>query len=163
MNEFSGVFQVCKNCVADDYGEIYEQQEFLDEYEWTIGSELDGALRPIGMFIATMEASEKVTCSLDITMTPAIIHATSKEVPILCYSYVFGKFSEDFVDNYDLCQEVILVRKKLHLENKGIFIDKGRYGNYEDNLSCTLLDPSFKLISFNGSIVEMKKDSELYI
>jgi hypothetical protein len=88
MNEFSSVFQIykknpAKNCAADDIGEIYEQHEFLDDYEWTIVSELDGALRLDGPFIVTMEASEKVTCSLFIQMTFAIIHATNKEVPIL--------------------------------------------------------------------------------
>ena len=44
-------------------------------------SELDAALRPFGPFIATVEACEKVTCSLVIPVTLAILHATSKDVP----------------------------------------------------------------------------------
>jgi hypothetical protein len=90
MNEFSSVLQLykkgpAKNCAADDNGEVYEAKEFLNEYECIMVSQLDAALRPVGPFIATMEASEKVTCSLVIPMTLAIIHATSKDVPILCY------------------------------------------------------------------------------
>ena len=100
-----------KNCAADDNGDIFEEQEFLTEYEWAVVTELDGALRPVGPFIATMEASEKVTCSLVIPMTLAIIHATSKDVPVLCYSYEFGKLSEEFVENDNLCEEVRLVRQ----------------------------------------------------
>ncbi len=64
--------------------------------------------------------------------------------------------------NDDLCEEVKLVRQKLHGENKGGFVDKERVRYYEDNLICTLLDPRFKLINFNESTVEMKKDAELY-
>ena len=61
MNEFSSVLQMYKknhanNCAADDNGDIYEEQEFLTEYEWAVVTELDGALRPVGPFIATMEA-----------------------------------------------------------------------------------------------------------
>jgi hypothetical protein len=168
MNEFSSVLQVYKKnpaeiCAADDNGDIYEEHEFLSEYEWAVVSELDGALRPVGPFIATLEASEKVTCSLVIPMTLAIIHATSKDVPILCYSYEFGELSEEFVENDNLCEEVRLVRQKLHAENKGRFVDNERIGNYKDNLICTLLDPRFKLINFNGSTTEMKKDAELYL
>jgi hypothetical protein len=151
------------NCAADDNGDIYKEQEFLSEYEWAVVSELDGALRPVGPFISTMEASEKVTCSRVLPLTLAIIHATSKEVPILCYSYEFGELSEELVENDNLCEEVRLVRQKLHAENKERFVDKEMIGNYEDNLIGTLLDPRFKLINFNGSTVEMKKDAEFYL
>ena len=85
-----------------------------------------------------MEASEKVTCSLVVPMTLAIFHATSKEVPILCFSYEYGALSEDFVENNDLCEEVRPVRHRLHLENKERFVFKERIGNYEDDLICTL-------------------------
>ncbi len=37
---------------------------------------------------------------------------------------------------------------------------KEREGHYEDNLICTLLDPRFKLLNFNGSTKAMKKDAE---
>jgi len=111
--------------------------------------ELDGALRSVGPCIATMEASEKVTCSLVIPMTLPIIHATSKDVPILCYSYEYGESSEDFVENGDLCEDVRLVRNKLHLKNEERFVNKERIGTYEDKLICTLLDPRFKFVNFN--------------
>ncbi len=92
MNEFPSVLQLYKknpiqNCIAGENGKIYDKQEFLDDYYWTIVSELYGALRPVCPFLSTMEASEKVACSLVIPMILAIIHATSKEEPILCYSY----------------------------------------------------------------------------
>jgi hypothetical protein len=142
---------------------VYEAKEFLDEYEWIMVSQLDAALRPVGPFIATMEASEKVTCSLVIPMTLAIIHATSKDVPMLCYNYEYGELSESFLENDDICEDVRLVREKLHNENKQRFVEKERIGNYEHNLICTLLDPRFKLMNFNGSTVEMKRDAEKYL
>jgi hypothetical protein len=89
------------NFVADVNGDVYAGREFLNEYEWAIVSELDGGLRPVDPFIATMAASEKVTCSLVIPTTLAIIHATSKEARILCYSYGYDDLSEDLVDNDD--------------------------------------------------------------
>ena len=60
MNEFSSVLQLYKKnpshkFVAYVNGDVYEEHEFLNEYEWAIVSELDGALRPIGPFIATMK------------------------------------------------------------------------------------------------------------
>ena len=86
MNEFSSVLQVyktdqAKNCAADNNGEVYESKEFLDEYEWTLVSQLDAAIRLVGPFIATMEASEKVTCSLVIPMTLAIFMLQAKMFP----------------------------------------------------------------------------------
>jgi len=110
-----------------------------------------------------MEASENVTCSLVIPMTLSIFHATSKYVPILCYSYEYGELSESFVDHEDTCEDVILVRENLHLENKERFVDKERIGNYGDNLIYTFLDPRFKLINLNGSAVQMKRDAETYL
>jgi hypothetical protein len=71
-----------KNIAADDNGEMHESKELLDEYEWTLVSQLDAALRHVGPFIANMESSEKVTCSLVIPMNLAILLATSKDVPI---------------------------------------------------------------------------------
>ncbi len=73
---------------------------------------------PAGPFIATMEASEKVTSSLVIPMILAIIHTCSKEVPLLCYSYDYGELSEEVVEDGDFCEEVRMVRHKLYLENK---------------------------------------------
>jgi hypothetical protein len=42
-------------------------------------------------------------------------------------------------------------------------MEKEIIGNYEDNIICTLLDPRFKLINFNGSTVEMKGDAKKYL
>ena len=167
MNEFSSVLQLyrknpAKNCVEID-GEEPIEKNFLEEYEWVVVSHLDAVLRPVGPFIATMEASEKVTSSLVIPMTLAIIHATSRDVPVQVYSYEFGELSEDVIDDEDLSEEVRAVRRELHLENKERFVDKERKGHYEDNLICTLLDPRFKLLNFNGSTKAMKKDAEKYL
>jgi hypothetical protein len=63
-----------------------------------------------------MEASGKVTSSLVVPMTLAIIHATSPEVPFQCYSHELGEISEDVIDDDDLAEEVR--RHKLHTENK---------------------------------------------
>ncbi len=65
-----------------------------------------------------MEASEKVTSSLLIPMTLAIIHACNKEVPLLCYSYDYGELSEEVVEDEVLCEEVRMVCHKLYLEKK---------------------------------------------
>lgn len=167
MNEFSSVLQMykkdpAKNCVQIEGVETIEKN-FLEDYDWVLVSHLDGALRPVGPFIATMEASEKVTSSLVIPMTLAIIHATSPEVPVPCYSYEFGELSEEVIDDDDLSEEVRAVRHKLHKENKERFIVKEREGHYEDNLVCTLLDPRFKLLNFNGSTKAMKKDAEKFL
>jgi hypothetical protein len=43
------------------------------------------------------------------------------------------------------------------------FVDKERKGHYEGNFICTLLDPRFKLLNFNGSTKAMKKDAETYL
>ena len=62
----------------------------MEEYDWVVVSHLDAALRLVGQSIATMEASEKVTSSLIISMTLAVIHATRKDGHVHCYSYEFG-------------------------------------------------------------------------
>ena len=66
-----------KNCVEIEDVETIENN-ILDEYNWVVVSHLDAALRPVGLFIATMEASEKLTSSLVIPMTLAILHAKEK-------------------------------------------------------------------------------------
>ncbi len=165
---FSSVLQLykkdhAKKCAADDNEEVYEANLVLDEYEWIMVSQLDATLRRVDPFIATMEASEKVTCSIVIYTTLAIIRATSKDVPILCHCYEYGELLESFVDHEDICEDVRLVREKLHNENQQRFVDKERIGNYEDNLVCNLIDPRLKLINFNGSTVEMKRAAEKYL
>ena len=76
-------------------------------------------LRPVGPFISTLEASEKVTSSLVIPLVMAILHTTSEATPVLRYTYAFGELpSEDIVPNNDLCQEVIAARKTLYGQKK---------------------------------------------
>ena len=62
----------------------------------------------------------------------------------------------------DLCQEGQAVRKVLHSENKRRFVTEEWEWHYEDNLICTILDPRFKLMNFNGATSEMKANAELY-
>ncbi len=76
----------------------------MEEYDRLVVSHLDAALRPAGPFIATMKASEKVTSSLVIPTTLAIIHATIKDVHVHCYSYEFGELSENAIDDAELCE-----------------------------------------------------------
>ncbi len=61
-------------------------------------------------------------------MTLAIIHATSKNVHVYCYSYEFGKLLEYVIDDAELSEEVQSVRHKLQLENKERIIEKERKG-----------------------------------
>ncbi len=56
-----------------------------------------------------------------------------------------------------------MIRHKLYFKNKDSFVDKERKGHYEDNLICTLLDPRFKILNFNGSTKEMMKQAEKYL
>jgi len=148
-----------KNCFEIEGVETIEKKN-LEEYDWIVVSHLDAALRPVGLFIATMEASEKATSSLVIPMTLAITHATSKDVPVHCYSYELGELSEDVIDGVVFCEKVQTIRNKLHLENKEIFVDRERKGHYEDKLIFILLDPRFKLLNFNGSTKAIKKDAK---
>jgi hypothetical protein len=126
-------------------------------------ADLDAVLRPVGPFISTLEATEKVTSSLVISMVLAILNATSETTHVLRYTYTFGELSSgEIVPNNDLCQEVITVRKTLHNENKTRFVTEEREGHRKDNLICTILDPRFKLMNFNGCTAEMKVDAESY-
>jgi hypothetical protein len=75
----------------------------LEEYDWVVLSNLDADSRPVGRFVATMEASQKVTSFLIIPMTLAIIHATSEDVHVHGYSYEFGELSKDAIDDVELC------------------------------------------------------------
>jgi hypothetical protein len=46
--------------------------------------------------------------------------------------------------------------------NKDLFTRRGR-GHHEDSLICILSDPRFKLLDFNGSTKDMKKDTEKFL
>ena len=152
-----------KNCVDNEDGTSFENH-LLEEYDWLLIADLDAVLRPVGPFISTLEATEKVTSSLVIPMVMAILNATSETTPVLRYTYTFGELSsEEIVPNDDLCQEVIVVRKTLHGQNKTRFVTDEREGHREDNLICTILDPRFKLMNFNGCTAEMKADAESYL
>jgi hypothetical protein len=101
INEFYSVLQLykknpAKNCVEIKGVETIDNI-FFEEYDYIVVSYLNAALRPAGSFIATMEASEKGTSSLVIPMTLAILHATSKDVPVHCYSYEFDELYRKMV------------------------------------------------------------------
>jgi hypothetical protein len=115
-----------KNCV-DNEDETAFENHLLEEYDWLLIADLDAMLCPIGRFISTLEATEKVTSSLVIPMVLAILNATNETTPVLRYSYIFGELSsEDIVPNENLCQEVIAVRKTLQGENKTRFVTEER-------------------------------------
>ena len=80
-----------KGCVHLDDGTTFDNHVFT-EYEWHSIGDLDAALRPCGPFISTMEATERVTCSLVLPMVHAILHATSPDVVVRRYNmYVNGE------------------------------------------------------------------------
>ena len=152
-----------KDCALSDDGTTFTDH-LLEEYDWLLIADLNAVLRPVAPFISTLEATEKVTSSLVIPMVMALLHATSESTPVLRYTYTYGELtSEAIVNGDDLCQEVQAVRKVLHSENKRRFVTEEREGHYEDNLICTILDPIFKLMNFNGATSEMKANAELYL
>ncbi len=63
----------------------------LYEYDCIIIAEMGVALRHVGLFISTMEATESVTSSLVLRITHGIRHATSKNVPDFKYVYLNGE------------------------------------------------------------------------
>jgi hypothetical protein len=151
------------NCVLLDDGSTFSDHSIIDE-EWTTIADLDAVLRPVGPFITTMEATERVTISLVIPMTLAILHATSREIPVQRYTYINGVLTDDaLVDDELLSVEVQEVRRILHDENRRRFWDEERIGHREDLLICTILDPRFKLMNFNGSSATMKEEAEGYL
>ena len=152
-----------KGCVQNDDGTTFENHIF-DEYDWIIVADLDAAVRPCGPFISTMEATERVTISLVIPMTLAIIHVTSTSVPVQRYTFTNGELvNDDMVDGDSLSVEVQEVRDILHNENKRRFFEGERLGHREDLLICTILDPRFKLMNFHGCTSGMKDDAECYL
>lgn len=152
-----------KNCVENEDGTTVDKY-FFDDYDRLLIGDLDAVLRPVGPFISTMEATEKVTSSLVIPMVMAILHATNETTPVLRYAFSFGELSnEDVIGHAELCQEVNAVRKCLYAENKSRFITNERVGHSEDNMICTILDPRFKLMNFNGCTAEMKSNAEFYL
>ena len=127
-------------------------------------ADLDVVLRPVGPFISSLGATEKVISSLVIPMVMAILNARGETTLVLHYTYTFGELSsEEIVPSDDLCQEGIAVRKTLHGQNKTIFVTEEREGHREDNLIFTILYPRFKLVNFNGHPSEMKADAESYL
>lgn len=152
-----------KNTALLDDGTSFTNH-ILSDYEWVVVCDLDAVIRPVGPFIATMEATERVTMSLVIPMTAAILHATSSFVPVTLYHYNDGELtSEEEKNECDLCEEAQAVRKVLYSENKRRFRDEERVGHREDLLVCTILDPRFKLMNFSGCTSEMKDLGEQYL
>jgi hypothetical protein len=168
MNEHRDVLEMyvdkpATNCVASDDGTTM-QDHIIDEYEWCMIGELDAVVRPVGPFISTMEATERVTSSLVLLMTSGLLHATNKLVPVLRLVYKHGVLHEErSVDHDDLCTEVQEVRNVLHNENIRRFRDGEREGHTEDLLICTILDPRFKLMNYVGCSAKHKDCAELYL
>jgi len=52
--------------------------------------ELDAAVRPVGPFIFTMEATQRVTSSLVLSMTSGLLRATNKLFHVLRLMYKHG-------------------------------------------------------------------------
>ena len=168
MNEHHDVLRMyerkpAQNCAVLDDGSTFTDHN-LQDYDWILIGDLDAVLRPVVPFISTMEATERVTVSLVIPMTLAIIHATSKEVPVQRYTYTNGVLTnDDFKEDDLLACEVQEVRRILHSENKRRFWEEERIGHREDLLICTILDPRFKLMNFIGSSAGMKEEAEGYL
>jgi hypothetical protein len=152
-----------KNCALSDDGTTFKDH-LLTEYDHIIIAELDVALRPVGPFISTLEATERVTSSLVLPMTHGILHATSKDVPVVKYMYINGELmQEDIVKHEDLSSEVNEVRTILYNENNSRFKEKESEGHVEDLLIATILDPRFKLMNFIGCTSSTKHDAENYL
>ena len=168
MNEHCDVLDLydkkpAKNCCESDDGTTFKDHA-IAEYEWSIIAELDAAIRPVGPFISTMEATQRVSSSLVLPMTHGILHATSKDVPVVKYVYLNGKLmKEEIVKHEDLSSEVQHVRNILHSENNSRFKEKEREGHVEDLLISTILDPRFKLMNFVGCTSKTKSDAENYL
>ena len=152
-----------KNCSLSDDGSTFKDH-LLTEYDYIVVGELDAALRLVGPFISTMEATERVTSSLVLPMTHGILHATHKDVPVVKYMYLNGELvQEDIVKHEDLSDEVQEVRTILYNENYTRFKEKEREGHVEDLLIATILDPRFKLMNFIGCTSQTKNDAEKYL
>jgi hypothetical protein len=168
MNEYREVIGLYEkkpalHCAVLDDGTAFNDHT-LTEYEWIMIAELDAALRPCGPFISTMEATERVTMSLVIPMTLAILHATCRSTPIQVFEYSDGELSNvDFKSHDILSPEVQEVRKLLYDTNNKKFHVEERVGHREDLLICTILDPRFKLMNFPGCTVEMKSEAEHFL
>jgi len=119
----------------------------LNEYAWNATCDLDAVLRPCSPLISTMESTNRVTSSLVLPMTYAVLHATSSDVPVQRYEYVKNELTdEDLKAEQELACEVQEVRRMLYKENKRSFVDEERVGHKEDLLISNILDPRFKLI-----------------
>ena len=168
LNEHADVIDLydkkpAKNCCESDDGTTFKDHA-INDYEWNIIAELDAAIRPVGPFISTMEATQRVTSSLVLPMTHGILHATSKDVPVVKYMYLNGELmKEEIVKHDDLSSEVQSVRNILHSENHTRFKEKEREGHVEDLLISTILDPRFKLMNFVGCTSRTKSDAEKYL
>ena len=168
LNEHHEVVQLyekqpAENCAVLDDGTSFSDHAF-SEHDWCMVADLDAVVRPCGPFISTMEATERVTMSLVIPMTLAILHATSRHVPVEVFEYVNGEFTNIHIKEHsELTTEVQEVRKILYdTNNKKFHIDE-RIGHREDLLICTILDPRFKLMNFPGCTPSMKEEAEFFL
>ena len=75
-----------ENVAQLDDGSTYHDFSFHDE-QWDDVTDVDAACRPVAAFISTMEAGKKVTSSLALPMSLAIIDALKATTPVQAYSY----------------------------------------------------------------------------
>jgi hypothetical protein len=141
---------------------IFSDQKF-SEYDWCMVGYLDVGLRPCCPFISTMEATERLTMSLVIPMTLAILHATSRHVQVEVFEYESGELTNiDLKEHCSLTTEVRKVRKILYDNHNKKFYVEERIGHREDLLICTILDPRFKLMNFPGRTPIMKEEADFF-
>jgi hypothetical protein len=151
------------HCVVLDDGTDLNDHT-LHEYDWIMIVELDIVLRPCGLFISTMEATQRVTVSFAIPTTLAILHVTCRTTRVQLSEYINGEMTNIYFKDHEiLSPEVHEVRKLLYdTNNKKSHVDE-RVGNGEDLPICTILDPSFKLMNFPCCTVEMKGEEENFL
>ncbi len=116
MNEHHEVVQLYEKQPAENCVVLYDGTSFSDhafsERDWCMMADLDVVDRPCGPFISTMEATEHGTMSLLIPMTLAILHATSRYVPVEVFEYVSVEFTNIHTKEHsELTTEVQEVRK----------------------------------------------------
>jgi len=168
MNKYCDVLELYDKKPAKNWCESSDISTFNDhdiaEYEWSIITELDDAICPVGPFISAMEAAQRVTSSLVLPMTRGILHATSKDGLVVKYMYLNGELMKEvIVKHEDLSSEVQHVKNILNSENYSRFTEKEREGYIENLFISTILDPRFKAMGFVGCTSKNKSDAATYL
>lgn len=151
-----------ENVAQLDDGSTYHDFSFHEE-QWDDVTDVDAACRPVAAFISTMEAGKKVTSSLALPMSLAIIDALKATTPVQAYSYNNAELTISGKDGDDLTEIAQTIRRILHDENRRRFVDGERIGHLEDQLICSILDPRFKLMNFPGCTAQMKTNAEQFL